>query len=330
MLRIRQVTHLAKLLETPPEQLAVIAESASDYCEELILLDPAKPKPREVLCINGELRRIQKLLLTKVLMPKLKPSRFNHGGVKKRHIKTNLAQHKSSRFAITFDIADFYPSIDRVRVYKLFAQRMACSPDVARLLTRVCTYDHHLALGMITSPFLADQIVAGIDGRIAGACSRLGLTYSRYVDDLTISGHFDLESSGIEAMVAKILRDHGFRLNIHKTDAGRLSDGLSITKLRLRNGQPDVERTYLSELKRLLKDAAALGRNEPFEGPYYTRDQLVAKVRHVCWINPRRATELKRLIRAVPWRGVKANALAKGLVATKKRLLSNATQSTGN
>ena len=50
-----------------------------------------------------------------------------------------------------------------------------------------------LALGLITSPILADQMMDCVDDRIGGACRKAGLVYTRYVDDLTISGPYDLE-----------------------------------------------------------------------------------------------------------------------------------------
>ena len=71
----------------------------------------------------------------------------------------NAERHLRSQFAFSCDIMEFYPSIHSSRVYRLFAKIQGCSPDVARLLTRLCTYRYHLALGLITSPLLADQFL---------------------------------------------------------------------------------------------------------------------------------------------------------------------------
>ena len=109
-----------------------MAESAGRWCEELLLLDPAKPdKQRPVLNVFGPLRKIQAKLLRQVLLPKLPVLRFSHGGVRDRHIKTNVEQHIESSFVFTADISNFYPTISRNRVYRLFAEDFACSPDVA-------------------------------------------------------------------------------------------------------------------------------------------------------------------------------------------------------
>ena len=48
------------------------------------------------------------------------------------------------------------------------------------------------------------------------------MKYTRFVDDITISGKFDLEASGIPAVVEDIIKRHGFRLAAKKTAYGSL------------------------------------------------------------------------------------------------------------
>ena len=226
MLNIRQQKHLARHLGVSVDDLLEVAESAGRWCEELLLLDPARPnKQRTVLNVFGPLRKMQAKMLRQVLLPKLPVSNFSHGGVRGRHIKTNVEQHIGSTFVFTADISNFYPTVSHNRVYRLFVEDFACTPDVARICTKLCTYKHHLALGLITSPILADQVMCRIDARIAGLCRDAGLVYTRYVDDLTISGSFDLKESGFSDLVQRILREHGFKANPLKHCFGRLTDG---------------------------------------------------------------------------------------------------------
>src|SRR5690606_20655991 len=128
-------------------------------------------------------------------LPKLSPSACSHGGVPGRGVKTNIEQHLGSVFGFTTDIANFFPSISHDRIHELFLRRFECSPDVARVFNRLCTYQHHLALGLVTSPLLADQVMQPIDARIAAACSAAGLPYTRFVDDISITGHFDMDQA---------------------------------------------------------------------------------------------------------------------------------------
>lgn len=323
MLSIQRVGQLAKYLGVSEAELIDVADKPDRYCEELILLDPAKPgKQRQVLQVCGKLRAIQRNLYHKILMPKLVPSEFSHGGVRGRHIKSNLHPHLRSRYVLTMDISNFYPSIPHDRVYKLFVGKFRCHPDVARICTKVCTYQYHLALGLVTSPVLADQIVCQVDERIGAACHHAKLAYTRYVDDLTISGPFDLAEakSGFAKLVERVLNDHGFRANPKKSQFGRLSEGIAITKITVKNGHPDVRLAYLVELKRQLDDVDKLAAGGDFEGPYYTRGQLNGRIQFVCWINPSHRKHLLPRFRAIDWEMAEREARKRGLVAAKKTL----------
>jgi RNA-directed DNA polymerase len=321
MLRIRQVKHLAHRLGVDVRTLEGVAEAPEQWCVKLELRDPAKPKKkRDVLNVVGPLRRLQTRILRDILLPALPVSQFSHGGVRGRHIKTNLEPHLGSAFVFTTDISEFYSSISHNRVYRLFAQTFQCSPDVARICTRLCTHDHHLALGLITSPILADQVMYRIDERIGRACRKAKLIYTRYVDDLTISGPYDLETSGFAHLVRSILEEHGFLLNPDKHRFGRLADGTPITKIRVNRGHPDVGREYLKELERQLADARRLAAGDQFDGPYYTEGQVWGRLQFVCWVNPGRRRTLVRQFRAIRWDKVSEEAERRGLVATKKSL----------
>ncbi|MCH8824517.1 MAG: RNA-directed DNA polymerase [Planctomycetes bacterium] len=325
MLYIRQVKHLARQLGVSVAHLEEVANNADLFCEELTLIDPNKPdKQRSVLNVTGALRRLQRDLLRVVLMPKLKPSPYSHGGVSGRHIKTNISCHLDSVHALVLDISDFFPSVSSNRVYKLFTQRFCCSPDVARICTMLCTYNYHLALGLITSPFLADQILHVVDHRIACACKKAGLVYTRFVDDITISGTYNLhpKKSGLAKLVQGILADHGFEVNPNKTKSGRLDKDFEITKLRIKRGHTDVRQEYITELERQIKDARNLADGRPFEGPYYTRDQIAGRLNFVCWVNPGRRRSLKNKFRAVQWNNVLIRSQELGLFKTIKELRS--------
>lgn len=321
MLNIRQVKHLHSVLGTSAKEIAEVLDAPARYYEELLLVDPLKPdKARVVVNVKGAMRGLQTRLYRRVLLPKLKPSLHSHGGVHGRSIKTNVEQHLGSAYAFRTDIRNFYPSIHFRRIYRLFTERFGCSPDVARVCTQICTYRHHLALGLICSPILADQVLSRVDRRIGGACAKAGLVYTRFVDDVAISGPYDLQKAGFARLVEEILDKDGFHVNPNKHVFGRLTDGLSITALREVRGHLDVRREYFDELLRQLDDAASLASDGEFTGPYFTASQVLGRVRFVCWVNPGRRRELIRRFRSVKWKAVRINARRRGYEMTCKKL----------
>ena len=322
MLNLRRVEHLASILQTSASRLSRTADNIDKYIIEKLVITPARPdRPRKVVNVTGAVRRLQSDLHCKVLLPRHRPSIYSHGGIRGRNIKSNVSPHLESTFVFCTDIADCYPSIRSDRVYKLFAEDFCCSPDVARLCTRFCTYDYHLDLGLITSPILADVILAKADRRIGAMCCKLGLVYTRFVDDITISGPFNVDSGSFPRLVAQILECYGFRLNKSKQELGRLSDGVAVTKLRVKRGRIDIGRDYLEGVKQQLSDALRLARGEDPVGPYFTASQLLGRIQYISWVNRGHRLQLLRAFQSIDWRLVHAEAVRRGLIVPQTMIV---------
>jgi hypothetical protein len=217
------------------------------------------------------------------------------------------------------DISGFFPSISCHRLNQFFLNE-ACSYDVARVLTRLCTYDFHLALGLVTSPILANELFKPIDRRIGDACRKMALTYSRFVDDITISGKFDLERSGIHAVVKDIIERHGFKLAASKTGFGRLDQGFTITGARLKKYHLDAPKKYVEELERLIADHTSLSQDGEFVGPLLLEGELTGKSYFVCTMNPGRRRSILGKLKTIEWDKVMVNAIARKLVRRRNRI----------
>jgi len=289
------------------------------------LYDPAKPEkpPRPVISTLGPLRRVQNCLLREVLLPQIRPSVFNHGGVSGRDIKTNALAHVDSVYGWKTDLSKFFPSIHPSRVYRLFNETLTCEERVAGILTCLCTHDHHLALGLPTSPRLADQIAKSLDKRIAGLAMQHGLVYTRFVDDLTLSGafSFDMKYCRLPRFIEKIISECGFSMAAQKTCEGRLGDAdFAITKLRLHKGRLDVAADYVFEVQRQIADHHDLACDKHFVGPLLTRDMLRSRIAFVISVRPSRRLGLLRRFGSINWAKVADRAKERGLLVVRKKL----------
>lgn len=322
MLSIFRPAELASRLGTTLAELEDVLHSGDRFYEELVLTDPRKPnKPRIVIAVKSPLRQLQGRFYNRVLLPSLVASKYSHGSRRDSSIKTNAQPHRRSRFVCKADVSNFFPSIHDRRVYHLFNGQLGCPAKVADLCSRLCTYRHHLALGLSTSPILADRLMSDVDARIGAACDSAGLVYTRYVDDITISGGFDLAmgKAGIAALVGRILAAHGFAAKRSKYESER-NGRTTITGVRIKRGRLDVAKAYAAELDRQLADAACLADDGAFDGPYYTRGQILGRIQFVGWINPGRRRSLQGRFLKINWRNAQTNAISRGWVATKKRL----------
>lgn len=136
-----------------------------------------------------------------------------HGWCKGRSPKTAAILHTGKLCVVKMDIADFYPSISHHQVYDTYIH-LGCVSDVARILTKLTTWEGHLAQGLTTSPALANQVIFRIDARIKALCDQWNFTYTRYGDDITVSGGHITEP--VVRGIKKILSQAGFETREEK------------------------------------------------------------------------------------------------------------------
>jgi RNA-directed DNA polymerase len=185
----------------------------------------------------------------------------------------------------------------------------------------ICTYKHKLALGLVTSPFLADQMLKRVDKRIAEACHRQKLIYTRFVDDITISGPFDLSKSGFSSLVANILHDHGFFANPGKWQFGKVCGGPPITGISIRPHGLSVPTSYIESMNEDITRMRQIASGKITDGSFITQSQLLGKGYFVQWINPRLGKRMISLIRSIDWMNANKNAEKWGLIVAKRKLV---------
>ena len=119
---------------------------------------------------------------------RIEPPDFLFCPVKGRSYVTNAALHAGAREIRTLDVAKYFPSTPRYRVYWFFHTVMQCSPDVAAILAKLLTADGHLATGSTVSPILSFYAFHDMWHTIARIAREAGCKISVYMDDVTLSG----------------------------------------------------------------------------------------------------------------------------------------------
>ncbi len=132
-----------------------------------------------------------------------------------RSIITHVECHLSSAQLLKLDLRDFFPSISTERVYKLFVEA-GYTAAVARTLAALTTVQGSLPQGAPSSPAISNLVLESFDNAVSELCTRRELTYTRYADDIVISG----ASIGyIKDSVSLIAIENGFELNYKKSRA---------------------------------------------------------------------------------------------------------------
>lgn len=167
-----------------------------------------KNKARELLIPNFELKDVQRKILKNIL--NFKFPNYVYGGVTGLSVIANARLHLSQKWVICLDIRNFFPSVHFKRIYNNFIS-LSCYPDIANSLTHFVTYKHQLPQGAPTSPAIANIVLYNLDKRIFNLCKLEGFKYSRYFDDITISGKNNPKS--ILNKCGLIISQEGFKLN---------------------------------------------------------------------------------------------------------------------
>lgn len=136
-----------------------------------------------------------------------------------------LYEHVSTHTPIYYmrlDIKDFFDSIKEDSVASYLKDFIKIG-DVVNAVTEICTLDGKLPQGAITSPMLSNIVLRRIDQRITLYCQSIGVTYSRYADDLLFSSHeinFK-EMKWFQNKIKHILKSIKLKINYRKIRYGK-------------------------------------------------------------------------------------------------------------
>ncbi len=224
---------LAKKLGVSARVLAAVLKHASAMYRE-IEIKKKDGTPRILRAPADNLKIIQRTVLDKILVASALPGcAFGFG--RGKGIVENALLHAANPYLLNVDIKDFFPSVHFTRVQKIFT-RLGATKDIASALTRLTTFEHSLPQGAPTSPYLATLALSTLDRRLMQLCASNRLTYSRYFDDITISG--GERAHKIVEVVEQIINEEGYKMH---RGAGkfRLSgpdDEKFVTGIIIRNG----------------------------------------------------------------------------------------------
>jgi RNA-directed DNA polymerase len=261
------------------------------------------------------------------LLDRLPVHEAAQGFVAGRGVLDHAQAHAGQAVLLHFDLRDFFGSVHAGRVHAVFAT-LGYPQGVCRALTALLTsrvpdpvlqrlrddglidWQHaqrlrgaHLPQGAPTSPALANLCVFGLDLRLEGLAHSLGARYSRYADDLVLSGPAGLRgrAQALETRVAVIAREEGFRLNHRKTRVGTQAGAQRVCGVVV-NQHPNLPRREFDHLKALLHRCALQGPSA--HGGDALPDFRAHVLGRVAWatqVNPAKARRLHRLLERIDW-----------------------------
>lgn len=197
---------VAKLLGETRDDLRRLV----NYKEQFIIrrqITSKNGKVRDLAYPDSRLRATHERL--KFHLNKIRQPDYLYSPRRKRGQRDNAAVHLDQDQYLTLDLKQFYPSTTEDMVRRWFLNELGMYPDVAGLLTHLCTVDGKVSFGSPLTPVLCSLVHRPMFDAISGICRARGLRYSVWVDDLTLSGQF-IPGEALEEIRA-IVRAAGLR-----------------------------------------------------------------------------------------------------------------------
>jgi retron-type reverse transcriptase len=258
--------------------------------------------------------------ILKNILEKIPTHPAAHGFVIGRSTVTNATKHVGKAVVANADLRDFFPTITFPRVLGIFRQ-VGYSPAVSTVLALLCTEaprrtivyagkPFHVAAGpralpqgACTSPALSNLASRRLDSRLTGIASKLGWTYTRYADDITLSAPADAAKDRIGYLLARlrhIAGDEGFVVNEKKTRILRRSTAQDVTGIVV-NDRPGVPRESVRRLRAILHRAKTEGLEaQNHQRIPHFRAWLTGMIAYVSMVNPQQGKALAKAMAALP------------------------------
>jgi len=152
-------------------------------------------------------------------------------------IKHNALRHTGKRFVLKMDLQDFFPSIVQNDVeshIKKYTGNIFSNEDIEDICRIVLwtpknKASRRLCIGAPSSPLISNSIFYDIDQVIFQHCKELGVTYTRYADDLVFSTNENNILKDIESFIHKAISEAEYpKLYINKNKTIHTSKGSGI------------------------------------------------------------------------------------------------------
>jgi hypothetical protein len=141
---------------------------------------------------------------------------FVKGGIHGGCYRADARLHLGAKLVLKSDIKDFFPSISRPLVRKVWTDFFGCTSLTADLLTDICIHRESLPQGAPASTYVANLIFFDTEHILFEDLRKAGFCYSRFVDDITISKSTAL-LKGEEGTVRHVLADFFCNISLNRT-----------------------------------------------------------------------------------------------------------------
>lgn len=245
--------------------------------DEINIYIATDPKERLIEAPSWSIKKAQEII--KNLLMKCDIPYYVFSGVKGKSYYDNAAIHKECKYMYKTDISAFFPNISRDLVHNFFRFDLNTSPDVAKILTDLCTVDisvpletdeavnsfvkkknirkhNHLCTGSPASPVLSYLVNRKMFDEMYKIAKSNNLFFSIYMDDVFFSSQKWIPLK-IREQILKVLTKNGYNISARKVVYYSEKDYKKVTGVIV---SPDNKLKIPNKLKRKIVTGFAKGK----------------------------------------------------------------------
>ena len=210
---------------------------------KIIKVKKKNGKMRTIYVPAYALKKVQRKILHNVL-EKYELSVYAKAYRKGISLIDNAKGHLNKKVILKLDIYKFFDNISFEEVYGVFRKKY--SKNVSVLLANLCTYAGFLPQGTPTAAYLSNLVLKDFDYLVGQWCEEKNIVFTRYSDDMTFSGDFDIKD--LITFLKSALSKYGFRLNYDKIFVIAKHKKQKVTGLVV-NKKINVEKEYRKKIR---------------------------------------------------------------------------------
>ncbi|WP_076879682.1 reverse transcriptase family protein [Bordetella sp. H567] len=251
------------------------------------------------------LKTIQKRINRQIFDNVIYPS-YLFGGVREKDYVRNTSEHGGCNALVALDVKDFYPSITVAAVKKIFQYFCKFPAEVAETLAGLCCLNGRVPQGACTSSHLANLVLHDEEYHLAQYCKNKGWTYTRLLDDISVSSKAEFDVKEIDAIIRKVkymLGKSALKLNNRKTRVLTKANPVNlmeVTGLWLNRGVPRAHRADRNTIRGEVHQCEVAARDSRTEKQYHElHNRVSGRVAKLSYLKHANSREYRERLRSV-------------------------------
>lgn len=261
-----------------------------DNCYNRIDIKKSNGNIRILYAPQSKLKNLQLKILNEILN-KIPVSKFATAYKKGAKLIDNANPHCGKNYLLKMDLHNFFDSITFTQVYSSAFNTGHYPKQIGAILTTLCCRQDVLPQGAPTSPALSNIVMKSFDDFFGKWCKERNFTYTRYCDDITVSGNSSLYPAFVKAK--SMLENMGFEVNNKKTHFITHNNRQTVTGLVV-NERARISSDYRRKLRQEVYYIKKFGIDDAFshlkDNKYKSADNylcsLEGKINYVLQVEP--------------------------------------------